>query len=133
MAHANLAVPTDIKLKMVSGNISANNTTDTITMNESTDTSWLVKKITITNQDTSFNKDCQVRVSLYNLGGNTAHRYLLYDAWVPFGTSLDVIDDSTPIYLQSVSGSYDESIAVTMVGGAANGIDYSINYSEIKN
>jgi len=70
---------------------------------------WLVKSLILGNVSSN-GTDIKARVSV-NITG-TDH-YILYDTWVPYGTSLVVLDELLPIYLQ-----YQDYITVTGQEGA---------------
>lgn len=70
---------------------------------------WVVKGLTLSNVSSN-STDNQVNVWLEF--ADNIPRYILYGAWIPYGTSLVVIDQNTPIYLN-----YDEEIWVGMVNG----------------
>ena len=70
---------------------------------------WLVKSLIIANRSSN-GTDNQVSVITKN-GSNTT--VVIKDVWIPYGTTLVVIDESLPIYLQ-----YQDYIDVQVQAGS---------------
>lgn len=82
---------------------------------------WLVKSLILSNNSSNAT-DCQVDV-IINESGTT--RYILYRAWVPYGTTLVVLDEALPIYLQ-----YQDYLRVGAAAG--NGLNYVFKYETLR-
>lgn len=79
---------------------------------------WLVKSLILAN-NSSNSTDIQAYAYHNNIG------HLFYNTWIPHKTSLVVIDESTPIYLQ-----YNDSIFMGLNSGA--GLDYTFKYETLR-
>ena len=84
---------------------------------------WLVKSLILGN-NASNGVDCQCEVSVSTDGGTTT-RYISRYAWVPFGTSLVILDEALPIYLQ-----YTDRISVRNAQG--NNLNYILKYETLR-
>tara|TARA_Y100000004_G_scaffold195619_1_gene263109 strand:+ start:163 stop:531 length:369 start_codon:yes stop_codon:yes gene_type:complete len=121
MAAANLVNIDTVVGKSISGVLSPPNS-GSITHNVSTgNETWLVKSLILGNNNPN-SKDCQTDVYLNTDGTN---RYILYRTWVPYGTTLVVLDGSLPIYLQ-----YQDYITVSAVEGS--GLNYIFKYETLR-
>lgn len=110
MAEANLVAITDVKGRTYSQNIADTSIEVSVGNNVAVGNStWVVKGLTLSNVSSN-STDNQVDVYFQDTSNNV--RYILYGAWIPYGTSLVVIDQNTPIYLN-----YNEEIWVGMVSG----------------
>lgn len=103
MAVQNLADPATILLRHFSGSLT--NATNVSITNNSTSQTWLVKSCVLTNLDNQYEGEVQARVSFSpsSVFGVDLCRYV----WIPFGTSLTIINDSLPIYLD-----YDQKLVI---------------------
>lgn len=79
---------------------------------------WLLKGLILTNKSSN---NTDVQAYAYINGGG----HLFYNTWIPQGTSLVIIDESTPIYLQ-----YNESIFMGLNSGS--GLDYVFKYETLR-
>ena len=61
---------------------------------------WLVKSLILTNASTS-STDAQASVSINTVGvPQPFEDRIIHEVWIPYGTSLTIIDNTIPIYLQ---------------------------------
>lgn len=121
MAFQNLANPTDIKLRHFTGALT--NLTAANVQNNSKSQTWLVKSCIIENTDNTYEGDVAVNVSWVDVLAATED-YLCYNVWIPYGTSLTIINDSLPIYLD-----YSQQIRILNAEGVQ--LHYNISIATI--
>ena len=123
MGACNIVNLTTVKGQMVSGVLQSSGTTQGgLTHNISTgNETWLVKSLIVSNRN-STSVDNQISVITKN-GSSVSN--IIKEVWVPYGTSLVVLDGSTPIYLQ-----YQDYVDVQALQGT--NIEYAIKYETLR-
>lgn len=122
MAEANLTNLGTVIGKSASG-VLTSGTAGTLIHNVSSgNETWLVKSLILSNNASTTGLDCEIDI-IINESGTT--RYILYRAWVPYGTTLVVLDEALPIYLQ-----YQDYLRVGAASGS--GLNYVFKYETLR-
>lgn len=122
MAQANLTNLGTVIGKSDSGVLSSGNS-GTLTHNVSSgNETWLIKSLILSNNASTAGLDCEIDIIINESGTN---RYILYRSWVPYGTSLVVLDEALPIYLQ-----YQDYLRVSAITG--DGLNYVFKYETLR-
>lgn len=104
MAFQNFADATNIFARTLTAQFTSATGSAPITNNISNQT-WLVKTAIIGNVDDQYDGDIQASVRFNS-------EYIMKDVWVPFGTNLTVINESTPIYMD-----FGDTLTFTLEAG----------------
>lgn len=128
MAEANLVDTDDGRLYTRSFSLS-NNTNTSLTHNDvvsGKNITWMVKRIEVANYEPNAAPlDIQFNIEYYN---GTNYRYIAYNQWVPYGTSLVITNESLPVYLQ-----YGDAIRITnVVSQSSTTLDVKISYVRLQ-
>ena len=83
---------------------------------------WLVKSLILAN-NASNNTDVEASVWVNNRVNGVI--YIMYKTWVPYGTTLVVLDESTPIYLQNLH-------YITVNSHQGDGLNFTIKYETLR-
>jgi hypothetical protein len=121
MGECNLVNIGTVTGKTTSGVLTSGTNGDLTHNVSSGNETWLVKSLILGN-NSSVGTDCQVDVIVNESGTN---RYIIYRAWVPYSTSLVILDEALPIYLQ-----YQDYIRVSAITG--DGINYAFKYETLR-
>lgn len=122
MAEADLTNLGTVTGRSASGVLSSGANGDLAHNVSSGNETWLVKSLILSNNNSTAGLDIETDVFV-NVNGT--NRYLMYRTWVPYGTSLVVLDESLPIYLN-----YPNYIRVSSVTGG--GLNYVFKYETLR-
>jgi len=118
MGECNLVNVGAVVGKMISGSATIGNP-GVFTHNVSSgNETWLLKSLILAN-----NSPNGTDIQAYAYFGSGGH--IFYNTWIPRGTTLVIIDESTPIYLQ-----YNEQIVMGLNSG--DGLDYTFKYETLR-